>query len=382
MGALKFPNHFRVDSGDFFGAAGDQDSLKTQYMVQAMDKLGYDVVTLGEREFDFGQAFLLNTFKKTKIDLVSSNLVYADSKKPFVKPYVIRKMCSARVAFFGLMGNDLRLRTLPSERALMIQDPIATAKALVPELRKKADVIVLLSHIGLTEGQKLTLEVPGIDVMIFGHQPGLFREITKTNGVINTRSGERGQYIPGIHLVVEDGKIASYDGEVVTLDDKVPADDEMNRSVDAFNDEMNRRFAAVSNETPAAPTAVPLAGDHYLGEKNCRRCHEAEYQMYSSQQHATAFATLTKNQRDSSPECLPCHVVGYGKPGGFASKVSTPDLVNVQCENCHGMGTKHPEKGDTAAVVGPDVCLTCHTHEQNPDFDYDQALTHIVHWHQ
>jgi hypothetical protein len=46
------------------------------------------------------------------------------------------------------------------------------------------------------------------------------------------------------------------------------------------------------------------------------------------------------------------------------------------------MGTKHPEKGDTAAVVGPDVCLTCHTHEQNPDFDYDQALTHIVHWHQ
>ncbi len=372
-----------MDSGDFFGLSGEQDSLKSAYMVDAMDRLGYDVVTLGEREFNYGQAFLLSTFKKTKIDVVSANLVYADTKKPFVKPYVVKKICSARVAFFGLIGSDVKLRTLPTERALEIKDPFATAKALVPELRKKADIVVLLSHIGLTEGQRLTLEVPGIDVMIFGHQPGLFREIAKTNNVINTRAGERGQYIPGIHLVVEDGKISSYDGEVVTLDDKVPADEDMNRSVDSFNDEMNRRFsAAPAANAPAQPAGTPLAGDHYLGEKNCRRCHEAEYQMYSSQKHAEAFATLTKNQRDASPECLPCHVVGYGQPGGFASKQGTPDLVNVQCENCHGMGTKHPDKGDTSAVVGPQVCLTCHTHEQNPDFDYDQALTHIVHWHQ
>ncbi|HXF58405.1 MAG TPA: multiheme c-type cytochrome [Candidatus Saccharimonadales bacterium] len=372
-----------MDSGDFFGQAGDQDSLKSEYMVQAMDRLGYDVVTLGEREFNFGQSFLLGTFKKTKIDVVSSNLVYADTKKPFVKPYVIRKMCNVRVAFFGLIGTDVKIRTLASERALEVKDPIAAAKALVPELRKKADIVVLLSHIGLTEGQRLTLEVPGVDVMVFGHQPGLFREITKTNGVINTRSGERGQYIPGIHLVVEDGKLTSYDGDVVTLDDKVPADEEMNKAVDTFNDEMNRRFSAApaANSNSSTPPPVALAADHFLGEKNCRRCHEAEYQMYSSQQHAKAFATLTKNQRDSSPECLPCHVVGYGQPGGFANKTATPDLVNVQCENCHGMGTNHPSK-DATAVVGPDVCLTCHTHEQNPNFDYDEALTHIVHWHQ
>jgi cytochrome c554/c'-like protein len=372
-----------VDTGDFFGSPGEQDSLKAAFLVQSMDKLGYDVVTLGEREFNYGQDFLLSTFKKTKIDVVSSNLVYADTKKPFVKPYVIKKMCGARVAFFGLLGTDVKVRTLLSERALEVKDPVATAKALVPELRKKADIVVLLSHIGLTEGQKLTLEVPGIDVMAFGHQVGLFREIAKTNGVINTRAGERGQYIPGVHVVIDDGKISSYDGDVIALDDKVPADEEMNRTVDTFNEEMNRRFANVNSSTPPAqPAAAPLAGDHFLGEKNCRRCHEAEYQMYSTQQHARAFATLIKNQRDSSPDCLPCHVVGYGQPGGFASKQTTPDLVNVQCENCHGMGTKHPDKADQNAVVGPDVCLTCHTHEQNPDFDYDEALTHIVHWHQ
>src|SRR5881628_906614 len=131
---MKFPNNFRVDSGDFFGMAGEQDSLKSAFMVTAMDKLGYDVVTLGEREFNFGQAFLLDCLKKTKIDVVSSNIVYADNKKFFVKPYVIRKIGPVRVAFFGLIGHDSKIRTLASERALEIKDPFETAKALLPEL--------------------------------------------------------------------------------------------------------------------------------------------------------------------------------------------------------------------------------------------------------
>lgn len=360
--------------------AGEQDSLKSAFMVEAMNLLGYDVATIGEREFNFGQQFLLNCFKPTKIDLVSANIVYADSKKPFAKPYVIRKAGPVRVAFTGLIGKEMRIRTLPSERALTILDPTETAKALLPELRKKADVVVVLAHLGLPDGQKLALDVTGIDVMIFGHQAGLYRSIVKTQDVINARAGERGQYIPQIHLVVEDGKIASYDGDVVVLDDKVPADEAMNKLVDEFSDGLNQRFARANEATAASAaraTAAQVAGNRYLGESTCRRCHEIEFQMYTSQKHAHAFETLTKNQRDATPECLPCHVVGMGQPGGFASKQVTPGLVNVQCENCHGMGTEHPGPG---AIVGPDVCLTCHTSEQSPLFQYDEDVAKIIHW--
>jgi len=369
-----------VDSGDYFGLAGEQDSLKSAFMVQAMDKLGYDVATIGEREFNFGQQFLLDTFKTTKIDLVCANIVYADTKKPFVKPYVIRKAGTARIAFFGLMGSNLKWRTLPGEKPLEILDPVETAKKLIPEMRKKADVVVLLSHLGLTDGQKLTLEAPGIDAMVFGHLVGLSKQVVSTQNVINVRGGERGQYIPQIHLVIEDGKISSFDGDVVTLDDKIPADEVMGRLVDTFSDALNKRFAdknAANAQTSANATQASQTGEHYLGEKNCRRCHEVEYQMYTKQAHAHAFATLENNQRDATPECLPCHVVGMNQQGGFVSKPSTPDLVNVQCENCHGMGTKHPEQG---SIVGPDVCITYHTHEQSPNFNYDEAVAKIVHW--
>jgi 2',3'-cyclic-nucleotide 2'-phosphodiesterase (5'-nucleotidase family) len=383
VGRLKYPNHFTVDSGDFFGQAGVQDSLKSAFLVHAMDQLGYDVVNVGERELNFGQKFLLDNFSKTRMDLISSNLVYKDDGKPFVKPYVIKKVAGVRVAFFGLLGKDLRIRQLPSERPLEILDPFATAKELVPELHKKADIVVLLSHLGLTEGQRLTLEVPGIDVMIFGHQVGLFREVTKTNGVINVRSGERGQYVPTIHLVVQNGKITSYDGEVVVLDDKVPADDQMTSEVDAMNDELNRVAAKADQAnaaTQAAQTQASITGDHYLGEKNCRRCHETEFQAIQAMPHAKAFATLVKEQRETDPECLRCHVLAYGQPGGFVSKGTTPDLINVQCESCHGMGTRHDEMVSGKLSVGPDACAQCHNPDQDPNFHYDQGLQKIVHW--
>ena len=68
-----------MDCGDIFGLAGEQDSLKGMFLIQTMDMLGYDVVNVGERELNFGQRYLLDAFKTTKMDLVSGNLVFANT---------------------------------------------------------------------------------------------------------------------------------------------------------------------------------------------------------------------------------------------------------------------------------------------------------------
>jgi hypothetical protein len=369
-----------VDCGDIFGLAGEQDSLKAAFLVHTMDMLGYDVVNVGERELNFGQRFLLDEFKKTKMDLVSANLVLAGSKKPVAKPYVVRKAGTVKVAFTGLIGKEMKLRQFPGDAPLEVLDPAATMRRLLPELRKKADVVVVLSHLGMTESQKLTIEAPGIDVMVFGHQPGLYRTLAKTQDVITVRGGERGQHIPQVHLVVEDKKITSFDGDVVVLDEKIPADEAMAKHVTEFENQLNalrNNAAEASVQKAEHATASQVTGDRFLGEQNCRRCHEAEFQKVATHPHAHALETLTKNQRDATPECLPCHVVGMGSAGGFVSKQGTPQLANVQCESCHGMGTQHPTEG---AIVGPDVCMKCHTHEQNPDFQYDEMVAKIVHW--
>ncbi len=119
------------------------------------------------------------------------------------------------------------------------------------------------------------------------------------------------------------------------------------------------------------PAAVP--GD-YLGYKECIFCHDENGNAWQKTQHARAFEGLKKMPQERLSGCLTCHVTGYGKPGGFVSFESTPELINVQCEECHGTGKSHAanpgEKGSITAKPEETKCLGCHTPRQDPKFDY------------
>jgi len=98
-------------------------------------------------------------------------------------------------------------------------------------------------------------------------------------------------------------------------------------------------------------TALLLAAPSYVGAKKCKACHLKQYNSWAATRMANAFDILKPNARaeqkikakldpakdyTKDPKCLECHTTGYGKPGGFKSIESTPDLVGVQCEACHG----------------------------------------------
>ena len=73
-------------------------------------------------------------------------------------------------------------------------------------------------------------------------------------------------------------------------------------------------------------------------------------------------------------------LLGYGQAGGFASIELTPELANVQCENCHGPGLDHvadqqPEYDKKAA----NSCTQCHTEQYSPDFQYGTFWAQIAH---
>lgn len=107
----------------------------------------------------------------------------------------------------------------------------------------------------------------------------------------------------------------------------------------------------------AHASAVPVDADTftYVGSARCRMCHSSErigaqYHVWAESRHAKAFATLgTSKARamakkrgiadpQKSPQCLPCHVTGYGEaPERFSSTYSMAD--GVSCEGCHGPGS-------------------------------------------
>ena len=118
-----------------------------------------------------------------------------------------------------------------------------------------------------------------------------------------------------------------------------------------------------------------LASDRYVGYRYCRVCHQAEFEDWLQTPHAVAMNSLNQSKNYTRPECTPCHVTGFGQPGGFG-KLREPYMSHVQCESCHGMGGPHGAPGGDAPVSTVARCSTCHT----PQFPLQESLEVSLAW--
>lgn len=151
-----------LDSGD--SLTGDQDpARKTQgkSSVTAMNKMGYDAMVLGPQDLALGPSVLAQRMAESKFEVLSANTVISATGQPLAKPYIIREMSGYRVAIVGLSGGS-------STAEIAVQDPLQAAAALIPQLAGKADVVILLSHAGITNDQWIAQKVSGISLIVSG----------------------------------------------------------------------------------------------------------------------------------------------------------------------------------------------------------------------
>jgi len=150
------------------------------------------------------------------------------------------------------------------------------------------------------------------------------------------------------------------------------------------------------------PALSSVNAAEYVGAVKCKMCHSSksiggeQYKVWQGTKHAKAMDALQGNDANN-PKCLKCHTTGYDKPAAAGAQ-----LENVQCEACHGPGSKYRSskimskrafKKDReaaqkaalgAGLVIPDenVCKRCHN-EESPKFkgfDFATYKEKIKHW--
>jgi hypothetical protein len=146
-------------------------------------------------------------------------------------------------------------------------------------------------------------------------------------------------------------------------------------------------------EQMAEQRATPN-GSSYVGSAQCGGCHPSAMKAWQNSKHAHAWQTLVDAEKDPKrygwpvtkyPDCVSCHVVGYGEKSGFVSAEKTAHLTDVGCERCHGPGLDHVASGGTKklGILGgalPSVmCTQCHDYEQSPEFVYGERWKLIEH---
>ncbi|HWJ55059.1 MAG TPA: cytochrome c family protein, partial [Vicinamibacterales bacterium] len=122
---------------------------------------------------------------------------------------------------------------------------------------------------------------------------------------------------------------------------------------------------------------------YYVGDAKCAGCHKPAMAFWKKTVHASAWHTLVVGGKQDDYKCVSCHVTGYGEVGG-SSLGHTDRLRDVQCEVCHGPGSKHvAEEGteDPPAVhrqTPASTCTVCHTEQHSDTFQYEAYLRDII----
>lgn len=209
-------------------------STQGQVAIQAMNMMGYDALTLGYRDLLLGKAVLLERIEQANFAILSANALDGDTSEPLALPYVIEAMDGHTVGIIGLTNDDGPLPAAYDDGgSIKLRNPKEALREYLPQVIEIADVVILLSHLGLEADKELAAEMPEIDVIIGGYSRNLVLP-TRYEGLIPiiAQAGYRGEWIGVANLRIDaQGDITSFDGATVALTDEYADDPEMLRFV-------------------------------------------------------------------------------------------------------------------------------------------------------
>ena len=426
----------QLDAGDLLfetdvipPALAPQRELQAERLAKAHVELGQDAVVPGEKDFALGLKIFDKIRKQTGLRFIAANLKLAKGGS-FLESSAIfkRKRADGKgtltIGVFGLVGSDLRY---PSE--LKVTTPLAAAREQVQALKaQKVDRIIALTHQGYEADVELAKSIPAIDVIVGGHTQTFLQQPVQQGNTTILQSSFRNQYVG---LATLDEKITAENHHLPALDEsyepsKNPASargKKMEARVAEWKvavAKLNEREAIQLKRVEQASSESPHS---YQTFAQCAGCHLKQFEFWRKTQHTHALEVLIAAGQHKNKDCLQCHTVGLGQPGGFKTvgdlfrlknglgSPSSEDLgvflkamreadspkseiklvrtgpslplhqalaqidhaySPVQCENCHGAAGEHPfSTSPYKKTVANETCLKCHTAERAPSWYKD-----------
>jgi 5'-nucleotidase/UDP-sugar diphosphatase len=269
-----------LDAGDVNTGVPQSDLQDAEPDFKGMSLLGYDVMAVGNHEFDKPLPTILKQREWGGFPFISANIYNKETNERIFPSHIVKEVDDLKITIFGLTTEDTPYKSNPKNtKDFKFVPVIEEAKALVPVLRKETDVLIALTHIGHypdeTHGADapgdvtLARQVNGIDVIVGGHtQKPLFQPDIQ-NGSVIVQAAEWGKYVGRVDLEVLDGKVTLKDAKLIPVNLK---DSQIKIESDAYVESVLRPF----KEKGDASLAIDLgtSDGEFVGTRDVVRSQE------------------------------------------------------------------------------------------------------------
>ncbi|MEY3050667.1 MAG: hypothetical protein RLY31_452 [Bacteroidota bacterium] len=215
---------FLLDAGDIFTGALSQHTQGT-LPFDIYSTMGYDVMTLGNHEFEYGWQRLADVRNRARFPVLCANIFYQGTDIPFAQPYTILEKKGFRIGVVGVMGIEAFRNTINPihSEGLEVREPLETAQFWVDRIRPSVDLVILLTHQnnsapmqtdkeadpdvqrGFDEDRVMAGAIRGVDVIFGGHSDhGLWQPYrdTDTGTLVGITFGQ-GKYLGFLQLDID-----------------------------------------------------------------------------------------------------------------------------------------------------------------------------------
>ena len=190
--------------------------------------------------------------------------------------------------------------------------------------------------------------------------------------LVGKRDALAGEFVPP--------KTGSYFiNQLIPLRRALPRDPKLAAAMKRLDDKVSAANLRKTEPPPPAPSGRAA----FVGDGQCKSCHKPEMKFWQSTVHARAWKTIVDDRKTGFPDCVSCHVTGFGEVGG-SSLGHTKRLTNVQCETCHGPGSLHVaaeglEEPPAVRLSTPKAtCERCHNLKHSDTFEYAAYMRDVL----
>lgn len=373
-----------IEGGQLIKGDTPLDEFKLMTILELLAQDGYHAVGIGKHDLVFQSELVGALFglapglsadlrqKDGKPWTIDGQRVFAAYNEHKVGPLTVR-----------LTGLTFDLPAPAKQAGLQLLDP-DKAWAQAMQGAPEATLRVLIAHADKARLAKLELTPrPDLIVCVSDDYVEPRADAEDLGGVPLVHTGHKGRFVLDVHLARRAGKPVVLRHDVIKLAGSRTAPGAMESKTAKAVLNSHRQMVAEENllEKMANQRDLPK-GQGYIGSQACAVCHPNAAQACADDHHNKAWKTLQDAEKREKwpvtkyPECVSCHVVGYGDKGGFVTPKKTPKLLNVGCENCHGPGKLHQSNPVKHSMLGKEPgwqvrsCVQCHNAEHSPQFLY------------